>query len=464
LEKGLDFYAPSSRPLIEEAVHRALEFGEPYDLELEIMTAGGKRRTVHAIGKFNREQHKIFGFFQDITDRKLAEEQQLSLERQFHQAQRLESLGLLAGGVAHDFNNILTSVLGFAELVKMRLPAESPAADHLHQIENAARRAADLAGQMLAYSGKGRFVVEALDVNQLIEEMIHILQVSISKKAALSFDYGQHLPAVEADATQIRQIVMNLVINASEAIGDRSGTIDITTGVMECAADYLKGTVLAENLIAGRYVYVEVADTGCGMDAKTLQHLFDPFFSTKFTGRGLGMAAVLGIVRGHRGSIRVESKLGKGTVFRVLLPASSRTRAANIPSKLENPWRGSGKILFVDDEKTVRAVGREMLQELGFEVVLAGDGREALNAFQARHDEFHCILMDLTMPHMDGHAAFHEIRQIAPTIPIIMTSGYTEQNVSEKFPPQSLQGFLQKPFRISALREALRAVVEAPCG
>ena len=263
----------------------------------------------------------IAGFTIDITERTRAEEERRAMEKQLLHAQKLESLGVLAGGIAHDFNNILTAIIGNAELALMRIGRGEPATDNLNRIEQAASRAADLARQMLAYSGKGKYIIENIDLSRLLEGMRHMIEVSISSKAQLRLNLTNPLPMVEADATQMRQIVMNLVINASEAIGDGSGEIAITTGSRECDRDYLKNILPGEDLPAGLYVYLEVADSGCGMDTETMAKLFDPFFTTKFTGRGLGMAAVQGIVRGHKGAIEVQSEPGKGSSFKILLPA-----------------------------------------------------------------------------------------------------------------------------------------------
>ena len=262
----------------------------------------------------------MFGTIQDITERKVAEAERQRLEQQILHTQKLESLGVLAGGIAHDFNNILMAVIGHAGLARLRLPPESPVVENLRQIEQAASRAADLAKQMLAYSGKGKFVVEPVDLNRLAEEMEHMLRVSVSKKAILRFNFARPLPAVDADATQLRQVIMNLVINASEAIGERSGVIAVSTGCMNCTREYLQELWLDEQLPEGLYVTLEIADTGCGMDRETLARIFDPFFTTKFTGRGLGMAAVLGIVRGHRGAIKVYSEPGGARPSRSSFP------------------------------------------------------------------------------------------------------------------------------------------------
>ncbi|WP_020675656.1 PAS domain S-box protein [Geopsychrobacter electrodiphilus] len=398
--------------------------------------------------------NQVLAIVQDITDRKLAEDKRLHLERQLLHTQKLESLGVLAGGIAHDFNNLLAAIIGNAELGLRRLNPESPAVNNLQRIEQAAERAADLARQMLAYSGKGKFVIENIDLNHLLEEMLHMLEVSISKKAVLRFNLHRPLPSVEVDATQMHQIIMNLVINASEAIGDKSGVIAVTTGCMDCDDSYLKDVWLNENLSFGLYVYLEISDTGCGMNKQTLAKLFDPFFTTKFTGRGLGMSAVLGIVRGHHGAIKVYSEPGKGTSFKILLPAHNRPAELFNEKAVPDQWKGSGKVLLVDDEETVRGIGSDMLQELGFAVVTATDGRDALVKFKENPDTI-CVVLDLTMPHMDGEQCFRELKKLNPQIKVIMSSGYNEQEVTQKFIGKGLAGFIQKPYKLSTLREIL---------
>jgi CheY-like chemotaxis protein len=261
---------------------------------------------------------------------------------------------------------------------------------------------------------------------------------------------------VEADATQIRQIVMNLVINASEAIGEKSGVIAITTGCMDCDRNYLKDVWLDENIGAGLYVYLEIADTGCGMIRETLSKIFDPFFTTKFTGRGLGMAAVLGIIRGHKGAIKIYSEPDKGTSFKILLPASDRPAELFSRPSGDKNWKGSGVVLLVDDEETVRGIGTEMLKELGFDVITAGDGREALEIFSRDPASIQFVILDLTMPHMDGEQCFRELRRVKPDVKVIMSSGYNEQEVTQKFVGKGLAGFIQKPYRMAVLMDSVR--------
>jgi PAS domain S-box-containing protein len=404
-----------------------------------------------------RDNKFVLGFHRDITERRTAEKERRTLELQMQQAQKLESLGVLAGGIAHDFNNILMAIMGNADLALMRINKESPAVENLRRIEQASARAADLAKQMLAYSGKGKFVVENIDLNILLEEMLHMLDVSVSKKAVLRLNPHTPLPSVEADATQMRQIIMNLVINASEAIGDKSGVIAITTGCMDCDRNYLKDVWLDENISEGLYVYLEIADTGCGMDKETMAKLFDPFFTTKFTGRGLGMAAVLGIVRGHKGAIKVYSEPKRGTTFKILLPASSRPTEIFNGASHHDDWKGEGIVLLVDDEETVRGIGTEMLKELGFSVITADDGREGVEAFRNNPD-ISFVILDLTMPHMDGEQCFRELRQLQPDVKVIMSSGFSEHEVTQKFAGKGLAGFIQKPYKLSVLREAIQKI------
>ncbi len=398
----------------------------------------------------------VIGVARNISERRKAENERLRLEQQLLHAQKLESLGVLAGGIAHDFNNILTSIIGNTELALLRLPAQSPALENLQRVEASAVRAADLARQMLAYSGKGKFLIESIDVNRMLQEMGHMLEVAISKRVVLDYQLGEELPAVEVDATQIRQIVMNLVINASEAIGDSGGTITVATSCADCREEYLNDAWLVDPIPAGSYVVIEVTDDGCGMDKATLSRIFDPFFTTKFTGRGLGMAAVLGIIRSHKGAIKVYSEPGRGTTFKVLLPAAAGCAGVSAPEAEAQNWRGEGVVLLVDDEEEIRSTAGELLRELGFEVITARDGCEAVEAYRMRGD-IAFVLLDLTMPHMDGEQCFRELRRIDPSAKVIMSSGFSEHEVAKKFAGQGLAGLIQKPYKLSSLRSVIMA-------
>lgn len=401
-------------------------------------------------------QPRICAFARDIRERERAAEERCRLEAQLRQAQKLESLGVLSGGIAHDFNNILSAILGHADLAREELPDGSPVRENLEEIARAARRAADLCRQLLAYSGRGRLEIRPLDLGRLVDEMEHMLRVSVSKKAALQLRRGENLPAVEADAAQIRQVVMNLVINGSEAIGDDSGLVTVTTSLVAGGGALPAGGWLPGPVGETPGVLLEVADTGPGMDRHTLGRIFDPFFTTKFTGRGLGLSTVLGIVRGHGGAIRTDSEPGKGTVFQVFFPASSRLPETEQPEPVSRfPVSGRGTVLLVDDEQPVRDMARRMLERLGLTVLTARDGREALEIFRLHASEIDGVLLDLTMPEMDGSEVFRELRKLRPGVKIILTSGYGEDEFSRRFSGSESVGFLEKPYTFRALSEKL---------
>lgn len=416
---------------------------------------------VHMRSAFILGVESVLVTVRDISDRKAAEETQHRLEAQLLQTQKLESLGVLAGGIAHDFNNLLLTILGNVDLAVAELSPTAPGRNYLTEIEGAARRAADLCRQMLAYAGKGRFVVQAISLNELIREMDHLLEVSTSKKASLRYHLADQVPAIHADTTQIRQIIMNLVTNASEAIGDHVGTITVSTGTTTLTRADLAACTLGAGLPEGCYAYIEVADTGCGMPPDMLPKVFDPFFSTKFTGRGLGLATVYGLVRSHQGALQLESAPGRGTTFRVLLPALQQS-AAPAEAPTDAAWRGQGTVLVVDDEESVRTFTRHALEKSGFSVLLAEDGQKAVELFQARPqapgtpDEIVCALLDLTMPRMDGEETFRALRARQANLPVIVTSGYSEQEVVPRFGHETRIGFLQKPYRAAGLRAALK--------
>jgi len=399
---------------------------------------------------------RMVGVVEDVTERNRAVRERVDLEAKIRHAQKLESLGVLAGGIAHDFNNLLVGMLGNASLALMELAPGAAARPFVQDIEKTATRAGELARQMLAYSGKGRFLVERLELGQLVEEMVHLIEASISKKAALRYEFAPGLPGVDVDATQLRQVVMNLITNASDALGETSGTIHVSTGVKDCDRAFLRSTYLDEDLPAGTYVYLEVSDTGCGMSAPVRSRIFDPFFTTKFQGRGLGMAAVLGIVRGHRGALQVSSEEGRGTTIRVLLPTATGTAEDTETSSFDLAvLETGGRILLVDDEQTVRTVARHMLERLGYEVVEATDGEDAVRIFGEDPGAFSGVLLDLTMPKMDGEVCFRELRHIRPGVRVLLSSGYNEQDLIARFAGQGLAGFIQKPYRVAALGKAL---------
>jgi signal transduction histidine kinase/CheY-like chemotaxis protein len=390
-----------------------------------------------------------------IRNARLIEERRRT-EEQMRNAQKLESLGVLAGGIAHDFNNLLVGVLGNAGLALMELSADSPAHQAVKDIETSAQRAADLTRQMLAYSGRGKFLVEPVNLSRVVEEMTQLLGRVISKQAHLEMHLAHDLPAVVADATQVRQIVMNLITNASDALDGKPGLITLTTAVIDASPEFLASTYLNEQLPAGSYVCLEVSDSGVGMDEPTRARIFEPFFTTKFTGRGLGLAAVLGIVRGHHGAIDVRSEPGSGTVFRVLFPAAPAAVSTDASSVVApKQWRGSGEILLVDDEEAVRGVAARVLERSGFDVVQAASGEDALAEIARHRTRLRGVVLDLTMPGLGGEATFRQIRHRWPDLPVIVSSGYMPQEGELGDVP-----FLAKPYRPAELLDMLRAVLE----
>ncbi|MDP8218730.1 MAG: PAS domain S-box protein [Candidatus Theseobacter exili] len=467
---GPDFFEGEDRTLISEQMQKVFLEGAS-EAEAELVTKDGRRIPCFFNGLRKRFEDKdyLIGLEIDITDRRRIEKDKLVLERHVQHAQKLESLGVLAGGIAHDFNNLLMGILGNADLVLDVLSPMSPARTYIREIEKASKRAAELARQMLAYSGKGRFIIEPIYVNQLVEEIAHLLEVSISKKAVLKYSFAENLPTFEGDATQICQVIMNLITNASEAVGEERGVITLSTGMIDCDWSYLNdiNEVLRVNhdepLAEGVYVFIEVTDTGCGMNKETINKIFDPFFTTKFTGRGLGMSAVLGIVRGHMGSLKIYSEVGKGTSFKVLFPTKEFSDKGVIFKRKEEierkDWRGSGTVLIADDDEIVCTVGKQMLARMGFRVLTASDGSEALKIFRKHAKEIICVLLDLTMPRMNGEETFREMRRLHPGVIVILCSGYNEQDAVQSFSGKGLAGFIQKPFSMAALKEKLMEVL-----
>ncbi len=409
----------------------------------------------------------IQGVSRDITERKRAESIRLEMERRLLHAQKLESLGVLAGGIAHDFNNLLMAMIGNLDMAMLDLSPLSSARSSIEQAVNAAKRAADLTRQMLAYSGKGRFITTCLNLSELVEENVHMLRSAVLKNVVLNLRLEKELPSILADAGQMQQIVMNLITNASEAIGGRPGVVVLSTGTSECDEEYLGASALEEKPAPGRFVWVEVEDTGCGMNVDTRQRLFDPFFSTKFPGRGLGMSAVLGIVRGHKGAIMVDSEPQRGTTIRVLFPEAAIEKGdARSKDDGGTLWAGEREktasretILVVDDEEMVRDLCRSMMKRLGYDTLAAVDGAEAVEVFREHADSISAVVLDLTMPRMDGIAAFDEMLRLRPDVKVIMSSGYSRQEAVEKFGNKGVAGFLEKPFHLAALSQELKRVL-----
>lgn len=400
----------------------------------------------------------IGGIATDITERKQAEQEKLAMERRLLAAQKLESLGVLAGGIAHDFNNILTAVLGNASLARHDAAAGRPIDRSLEQIEHAARRAADLCQQMLAYAGKDRIVTAQVDLSTLVRDTTALIEVSISRNTRLELDLADGLPPVLGDETQLRQIVMNLVLNAADAIGANPGRIGIRTYAREADAALLRSALGHPDLPPGTYAGLEVADNGCGMAPETLARIFEPFFTTKFSGRGLGLSAVLGIVQSHHGALFVESSAGQGSTFRLLLPATAKAPDATPtpPAASEPPARLRGTALVVDDEDAVRSIAATVLEFHGAKVLAAASGEAALQLLRDPAHRVAVVLLDMTMPGLSGEETLRQLRETHPKLPVIFMSGYSEGQAGRRGANLGAAGFIQKPFEIATLLSTVR--------
>ncbi len=401
----------------------------------------------------------LVGIDRDITE----ERQEMA---KMEQGQRLESLGVLAGGIAHDFNNILTSIQGNSDLARRKMtPEQGAISTHLERIHDASTRAAALCRQMLAYAGKGQFVLQKLHLSQLVQSMGQLLEVSISKRARLTYDLASDLPLVKADEAQIQQVILNLITNANEAFLDlkspRAGEIVLRTGKVEMDASALERCIMAEGVEPGCMVFVEVEDNGCGMDGETRKRIFEPFFTTKFTGRGLGMSAILGIVRSHHAALQMESEPGQGSRFRVLLPCvgEAQPMPSSSPSASAIEASLSAKVLVIDDEEIIREVVRDVLEEVGIEVVVATGGAQGVELFREQAESIDAVLLDMTMPGMDGVTCFRHLQEVRPDARVVVLSGYSEQDVLEEFGQNQLAGFVHKPFDPQQLQRLLKQVI-----
>ncbi len=459
-----DIVHPEDLAAARQAMLAALASGGELELEHRIRRRDGTEKWVLSRGQSSgvdeQGRHQFEGLSIDITAQKLAERERLGLERKLHEGQKLESLGLLAGGVAHDFNNLLTGILGNANLTRLLLPPDAKVLPNLQAIETASLRAAELCRQMLAYAGKGRFVVEPLDLSALAEGLVPLLEVSIARKAALRLALNRELPAVLADATQLRQIVMNFVLNAADATSGPTGLITITTGVVRADATLLARCAAGADCPPGDYVFLEVRDNGSGMTPEVRAKIFDPFFTTKFAGRGLGLAAALGIVRGHHGALQVESTPGEGSTFRLLLPSTTGSRPAGPSSPAPTDWHHTGHALVIDDEEPVRHVAAQLLTGFGLTVRTAADGAAGLALFGENPAQIDVVLLDLVMPGMNGEQTLQALRAIQPEVRVLLVSGFTEGELLRQFGPESGRlAFLPKPFTREALANRLRELL-----
>jgi len=396
----------------------------------------------------------FLAFYSDITQRKEAEDA-------LRQAQRLESLRVMAGGIAHDFNNLLTSILGNADLGARTLPADSPTLPFLERIEQASLKAADLTNQLLAFTGQHPWQPIRLDLALLVKGMAPSMALSAPKNVEVRIDLAPESLHISVDPTQLHQVILTLVKNAVEAIGeDQGGMVSIRLGECWMESGALSRQVLLPPGKPGRYAFLEVADTGCGMTPETVSRIFEPFFTTKFAGRGLGLSAVMGILHASDGAVSVESTPGRGSTFQVFFPVVEAVETPGTPEASSVPAITRGTVLFVDDEAMLRELAEEILAEVGFHVLKAKDGLEALEIFRAEQAGIALVIMDLTMPRLGGLEAFRKIREWAPSAKVILSSGYTELGLAESLKEVKPNGFLQKPYKLNDLKEVAQRVLQ----
>jgi PAS domain S-box-containing protein len=457
---------PGSDPVEIARMRRSIEQGEYFTGELINYRKDGTPLHVEVrIMPIRNDEGQLLhwiGVQRDISARKNAETEREKLELRLREKQKLECLGVLAGGVAHDFNNLLTIILGNASLA--RLDSRSPEAveQNLRLIESAAVRAADLCRQMLAYSGKGRYLVRPISLDPVLHETIELVRSSSGRGRSFELDLARGLPAIVADATQLQQVAMNILLNAIEATEPGMGVVRIATRATHYEAKRLAQAQITAELPDGDYVVLEISDNGCGIPPEIHSRIFDPFFTTKFTGRGLGLAAVQGIVRAHQGAIEFESAPGRGSTFRVLLPASREPVASPGTPPAFPADAGRGRtVLIVDDEDVLRETVRELVQRLGYTVLAAGDGLSAIEIYRKRHAEIDAVLLDLSMPHIDGAATFDALHAIDPKPQVILMSGFSEEEAIQRFQGRGVAAFLQKPFPIRTLLATLASVLAA---
>ncbi|HXN47720.1 MAG TPA: chemotaxis protein CheB [Bryobacteraceae bacterium] len=453
--KFWEIEAARGTPEVRAALERIRDRGAVQFADMGFKTRDGRTIETEFIGTVYPEGDRrvIQLNVRDLTERR-------KFEREMQHTQKLESLGLLAGGIAHDFNNLLTGIMGNASLLYADMPPDDPARVQLRSIVRASERAADLTRQLLAYAGKGRLRTEQIGLSDLIQEILALIHTSIPRSVGVKLDLAPDLPPIEADPAQLQQLIMNVVINGAEAIGEgNTGTVQIKTGLRNLTAREIHDNFAAEALSPGSYLWLEIEDTGSGMDEATKARIFDPFFTTKFTGRGLGLAAVSGIVKANHGAIRVYSTPGRGTSFYILFPAAKNKPAARPAEPAPKPSRGSGTILVIDDESVVHEAARPMLEKSGFQVLVAESGQAAADLLQAEAGRVSLVILDLTMPGVSAEQAFDLLRGISPRVPILLASGYDEAEASARSGGRLFAGFIHKPFDLDRLLDAVNSAL-----
>jgi PAS domain S-box-containing protein len=469
----VDFLLPEYVEFFREGFSRFVELGESHNVEFEILHKSGIRIMISCDGRIGYDEDGRFVqthcVLQHVSERKRLEKERLETERSLLHAQKLESLAVMAGGIAHDFNNQLSVVLGNLELALTDKTLHPDARYSITSAVEAAKRSAELSRQVQIYTGNTFYYPIDLDLNELLNTNPIPPKLRVSRHVTLDLESDNRLPLIKGDPDQIQCLVTNILVNASEAFGDKDGEVRLSTGVMDCDEAYLRRSRLEEKPEPGWYVFLEVTDTGCGMDAETQRRLFDPFFSTKFWGRGLGMSKVIGITKGHHGAIIVDSEVGKGTTIRVLFPAPKKVQASFVQVmdvvETEAPVSDDATrrktILIVEDEALVRDLAVKRLELLGYGVITAVDGEEGVRVFQDRLNEIDLVMLDFKMPKMDGVEAFHELIRIKPDVKVMLCSGYIKDVVIERFPGRRPAGILHKPYDMDILKAELERLLES---
>lgn len=459
----LRFVHADDRERATRRIGEVLQAGEEavndYRLVCEKGTDRWLRVHVAPIREADGQLSGIAGAIEDITELRQAEQQARVLELKLQQTHKLESLGLLAGSVAHDFNNLLVGIMGNATLAQMDVAPGSEAEQALSDLQLAAERATELTAQLLAYSGRGRIAEQAVDLNAAVEETLTLLRSALPARARVSLALASEPPCVPGDPTRLRQVVLNLVKNAVDALGDGTGQITIGSAVQEMTAARKSSLLVDGGIAPGPVVVLEVRDTGCGMSAETLARIFDPFFTTKAKGRGLGLAATLGTIRAHKAGLEVVSEPGRGTTFRLFFPQCAMPAAVAASRTLPTPAHGQGAILVVDDDDAVRDVTRRLLSRQGYEVLDASSGQRGVELLREASDRIRCVLLDLTMPGMDGAETFRQMRAVQPEVKVVVTSGHSERALATQFEGAGIAGILHKPFDLTTLLRTTKAAL-----
>ena len=465
---GTDGLIRFTNPAAEQLFQRTSEqlLGAPFGFpvtenrttEIEIVSENGRSTPVEmrVVAIEWEEKPAYLASLRDVTERRKAEEERRRHEIERQYSQKLESLGVLAGGIAHDFNNLLMTIVARSGLALRSLPQDAPAREHLTFIEKAGLHGGELANQMLTFAGQTRLDFQVVQLSKLLESMASFLRSTISKRLTLEYDLAPSLPPIRADQTQLRQIIMNIVTNASEANGEKDGVITIRTSAWDPTTQNFRSWYVIGDLPAGQGAILTIQDKGCGMASEMIPKIFDPFFSTKFPGRGLGLAALLGLSQAHAAAIAVRSQPDIGTEFSLVFPATTSRPSTkkgpvfSFPTQHASPTKNP-VVLVVDDEEDVRVACSMIFEEMGLRTLVASDGQIGIQVFQQHHHDIMVVLLDLTMPNMDGQQFLEHIQNLNATIPVILSSGYSEAEAMKRFHNPSMAAFIQKPYQVETL-------------